>query len=208
VQELTQELTPARGRGKPARIKKGEIVKTILKGFLLTGAITVASTSPYFVSRVLPKLIKHASYRIKNNKRRKKRFYDTFYYLKNKGFIKMNYKGKQIYISLTKEGKKMAGKYQIDDLEIKKPKKWDKKWRVLIFDISDKHKVKREALRGKLKELELYQLQKSVWTCPYNFQKEIEILRNFFGFKNDEMKIITASDIEDDKNIRIFFGIN
>jgi CRISPR-associated endonuclease Cas2 len=93
-------------------------------------------------------------------------------------------------------------------LEIKKPRKWDQKWRILIFDIQDKHKVKREALRGKLKELGLYRLQKSVWVCPYDFFQEMDFLREFFGLKYREMRIITASEIENDEEIKAFFEIN
>ncbi len=184
-----------------------DISKMVLKGLMLSGAVVVASGSPYFASKILPALIKQTSYKL-NRKKDKKKIYDTFYRLKKEGMIKFEEMGKQIYISLTKEGKKKAGKYQIDNLEIKKPKKWDKIWRILIFDIKDKQKIKREALRGKIKQLGLYQLQKSVWVCPYNFQKEAVILRYFFGLTNDEMKIITASDIEDDKNIKIFFRLN
>lgn len=173
---------------------------------MLSGGIAIAATSPYFVSRVLPRIIKYAKYEIK--KRQKiKAFQRSFYYLRDQGMINVEYKGRQIYISLTKEGRKKLGKYQIDGMELKKPKKWDKKWSVLIFDIKDKHKIKREALRGKIKELGLYQLQKSVWVCPYEFTKEIEILRNFFQLSKDEMKIIIANEIEDDEKIRIFFNV-
>ena len=62
-------------------------------------------------------------------------------------------------------------------------------------------------MRGKIKELGLYQLQESVWVCPYEFQKEMEILRAFFQLKNDEMKVITASEIENDEKIKAFFRI-
>ncbi|GBE17220.1 hypothetical protein BMS3Abin15_01057 [bacterium BMS3Abin15] len=189
------------------RNKKNEVGKIILKGILYGGGITIALTSPYFIPKILPKIIKYARYREKMKKIEKRRFYDSFYYLKKQGLIKMDYKGKQLHISLTKEGKKRCGKYQIDGLKIKKPKRWDKKWRVLIFDIDEKNKAKREALRGKLKELGLYQLQKSVWVCPYDFFKEINLLRQFFGLKDKEMKIITASEIENDREMKIFFGM-
>lgn len=185
---------------------KTEITKTIIKCILIGGGIVIATTNPMFGYKILPKILKYAKYKLKSKKDNKK-FYDTFTRLKNKGFIKMEYKGKQLCISLTKEGKEKAGKYQIDDLEIKKAKKWDKKWRILIFDIEEKHLMKREALRGKIKELGLYQLQKSVWVCPYNFYNEINMLRNFFGLKNEEMKMIVACNIENDEIIKDFFRI-
>jgi hypothetical protein len=190
--------------------KSKEVAKIILKSFLIAGGISllaVSQPSPYFVTKVFPRLIKYGLYNIKNKKKDKKRFYDSFRYLKNKGFLKMDYEGKQLHISLSEEGKRQVKKYQIDDMEIKKPRKWDKIWRILIFDITEKKKIKREALRGKILELGLYQLQKSVWVYPHDFQKEIEILRTFFGLTNDEMQMITASNIENDKQARLFFGL-
>ncbi len=186
---------------------KREITKLILKGLLITGGIAIASTSPYFATKIIPALIKHARYEKKRKEFEKQKFYNAFYKLKKKGFINIEYQGKQIYISLTPEGRKWAGKYQIDDLEIKKPWRWNKKWWILIFDIKEKQRLKREALRGKLKELGLYQIQKSVWACPYNFQKEIELLRSFFGLTYDEMTTIKASQIENDQKIKSFFGL-
>ncbi len=183
-----------------------EISKTILKNLMLAGGFTIACSSPSFAKRALPLLIRHMKYKL-NNRNHRQNFSSTFYYLRKCGLINTSYAGKQLHITLTKEGKKLAGKYQIDDIKIIKPKKWDRKWRILIFDIPDKYKIKREALRGKLKELNLYQLQKSVWVCPYSFEREVEILRNFFAFTKNEMKIIIASSIQDDIEIRKFFKL-
>lgn len=187
--------------------KRHELANIILKGLLYGGAITIAATSPSFIPKILPRLIKYAKYKKRKKENERRNFYDAFYRLKKQGLIKMEYQGKQLYISLTQEGKKRCGRFQIDDLKIRKPLRWDKKWRVLIFDIKEKSKIKREALRGKIKQLGLFQLQKSVWVCPYDFFKEMETLRRFFGLKNKEMKIITATEIENDVEIRNFFGI-
>jgi len=186
-------------------IKK--LAPIILKALLIIGAVAIASTNPMFASKIVPKLLKIALYKIKNNQKQKRRFSNTFYYLKNKGLVKMEYQGKQLYISLTEEGKKAAKKYQIDDLHIKKPFRWDKKWRILIFDVKDKQRLKREALRGKIKELGMFQLQKSVWVHPYDFKKEGETLKNFFGFTDKEMKIIVASEIGGDQEVKTFFKL-
>jgi len=103
---------------------------------------------------------------------------------------------------------KLAGEYRIvDKLKIKKQKKWDRKWRLLIFDIADKQKIKREALRGKLKELGFFQLQKSVWVCPYESKKQIILLRDFFDLASADMKIIIATEIENDGELKEFFGL-
>ena len=75
------------------------------------------------------------------------------------------------------------------------------------YKFKNKDKIKREALRGKLKELGLYQLQKSVWVYPYDFQKEVNILRTFFGLKNNEIVVMTAYEIENDRELKAFFSL-
>lgn len=186
--------------------KRGEAVKTIMGALLTAGAIAIASTSPMF-GQVLAREMMRSYRRRQFNVKERKKYSNAFYYLRKQGMIDIEYRGNQMYFSLTSEGKKKASRYKIDELKIEKARKWDKKWRVLIFDIEDKQKIKREALRGKLKQLGLYQLQKSVWVCPYNFKKEMQILREFFGLDSREMKVIDASDIEDDAAVKKFFGL-
>ena len=95
--------------------------------------------------------------------------------------------------------------FQIDDLKIKKPKKWDRKWRVLIFDIAQLKKIYREALRGKLKVLGFYQLQKSVWVHPFDCKAEIKMLKDFFGLSDREIRLIVAENIGEYGEIKKFF---
>lgn len=186
---------------------KKKIAKIILKGIFIAGAVVVAGGSPQFVSRALPEIFNYAAYKLEKRKRMKN-FQRSFYYLRSQGYIDVENKNGQIYVSLTTEGKKIAGKNNIDELVIKPAKKWDGKWRILIFDIKEKQKIKREALRGKIKELGLYKLQESVWVYPHNFQKEMGILREFFYLKKDEMKVIIATEIEDDQKIRAAFNLD
>lgn len=190
--------------------KNKDISKAILKGILMSGAFAIASTSPVFAAKLIPAIfneIKYKKYK-QQKEESKKRYYNSFYYLRRKGLLKMEYKGKQLHISLTEEGKSVAEKYSIDDLKIDKPKKWDKKWRILIFDIEEKYRMRRESLRGKLKELGLYQLQRSVWVCPYHFEREMDVLKNFFGFTKGEMTTIVANEIDREEKLLTFFNLN
>lgn len=179
---------------------KSEIAKDILTGLLVAGVICIAATSPYFIRSLL-----------KNNKKwnkySKKKVYDTFYNFKRRGLIEIKKEGGQIYISLSKEGKKKAGILQINNLKIRKPKKWDGKWRIVIFDIVQLKKIYREALRGKLKELGFHPLQKSVWVHPFDCRAEIELLKDFFGLSEKELRLIIAEDIGKDDELRQFFKL-
>ena len=179
---------------------KGEIAKDILKVLATTSVIAVAATSPYFIIRVL-----RAAFRERPHHEGSIR--SAFYRLRKMGCIAIAEKNNQIYISLTEEGRKQAGWQQINDLMIKKPKKWDRLWRILIFDIPNKKRATREALRGLLKNLGFFQLQKSVWVHGYNCRDEIGLLKNFFNLSDNEMRMIVADNIGKDRALKKFFKI-
>lgn len=184
------------------RVSTGKkFTENIVMGIFFAGAIPVIL--PYFAATEISKILKC----ILNNKEEKQAFSNAFYKLKKRGLIKISKRNGQLYIHLTEEGSKKAGKYQINDLKIKNPKKWDGKWRILIFDIREKHRIKRDALRGKLKELGLFKLQDSVWVYPHDFKKENELLRDFFGLNKKEMQTIIAEKIENDKEAKLFFKL-
>jgi len=179
---------------------KSEITEDIFQWLLTVGAVCIAGTSPYFVTNLIKNCKKYKKYP-------RKKVYDTFYSLKKRGFLNVERKNHQIYISLTELGRKKAGIFQIDKLKIKRPKKWDGKWRIIIFDIVQLKRMHRDALRGKLKELDFYKLQKSVWVCPFECQSEIELLRDFFGLREDEMRLIVSSDIGGSAQLKEIFKL-
>jgi len=54
-------------------------------------------------------------------------------------------------ITLTEKGKLMILEFKIDEIKISKPLKWDKKWRIVMFDIPEKRRSERNILRSKLR---------------------------------------------------------
>ena len=111
-----------------------------------------------------------------------------------------------IKIVLTENGKRKALIYDIDNLQINKPKKWDKKWRMVIFDIPDKKKKAREALRYKLKELGFYQFQKSVFVLPYECENEINFISEVFEV-GKHIRIVTAEKITNEAELKLQFEL-
>lgn len=99
-------------------------------------------------------------------------------------------------LSLTDDGKKKILQYRLDELEIKKPDKWDGWWRIIVFDIPEEKKAAREIFRKKLKDLGFYQLQKSVFVYPYECKDEIDFLRHNLEIA-PYAKYILAKDIPD-----------
>ena len=174
-----------------------EISKEILKYLFLAGVIYVAASSPSFSFRLARTVFKN-----KPSKFSKRKAIDAFSYLKRRGLLEITRDGADICVALTKAGKERAGKYQVDDLTIKKPQKWDGKWRVVIFDIPNESKIKRDAFRRKLKELGFYSLQKSVWAHPFECKEEIGLLKNFFGLGAAKIQLILADKIEKDAPLK------
>ena len=100
----------------------------------------------------------------------KQNFYKAVYRLKEEGFLEeVVEKGENRYRA-TLKGKAKILRF------LKKDKRWDKKWRVVIFDIPEKKKEMRNYFRRKLYELGFRKLQESVWISPYNIASEIEHL--------------------------------
>ena len=182
------------------RKPKSAIIQDILKLLAIGGAIYIAAGSPYFIRMLLKKYSQLGKYP-------NKKISNAFSRLRKQGCLQFQAVNHQIYISLTEKGKRKAGWMQIDDLEIAKQKKWDKKWRLVIFDIAQIKKIYREAFRGKLKILGFRSLQKSVWVHPYECQAEIELLKDFFGLSDKELRLIVAQSIGIDEELKKEFRL-
>lgn len=185
---------------KQQKEKAIKVSKEILKYLLISGAILIAASSPYFASSLIRDIKRFKA-------KDKQKVNNAFQYLKKSGLIKIEKDGFDTRIFLTEKGKKRAGKYQINDLKIEIPKKWDRKWRIIIFDIPDISKTVRNIFRTKLKEFNFYSLQKSVWVYPYECRKEIEVLRDFLGANNNQIQFILAEEIEHEEKLKKVFRI-
>ena len=184
----------------------GETTREILDYLVLAGAITIAATSPYF-------LVSLARAILKNKKYFKKKLED--YKIaralnrlkKNRLIILRELENNRLVVELTEKGKRLVREIKVDELSIEKPGTWDKKWRVVIFDIPDETKRRaRDALRDKLKNLGFYQLQKSVLAFPYPCEKEVQFLCELFEI-TPFVNLIVAESIYNDVWLRKHFQL-
>ena len=97
-------------------------------------------------------------------------------------------------VEITQEGIKKALKYKLGEMAVKKPIAWDGKWRVAIFDVSEKRKRSRDYFCRNLRHLGFVLLNKSVWVYPYSCFDEVEFLRQISGV-GDEVTYLTADSI-------------
>jgi len=112
-----------------------------------------------------------------------------------------------VSIVITEKGETLAMRYDPDKMQIAKAVRWDRKWRMVIFDIPEKRRAGRDALREKLKKLGFYEFQKSVWVFPYSCEREIKFLAEFFEVQQ-YIRILTVQDVSMDADLKLHFGLN
>lgn len=175
----------------------------ILMGLFLTGAIVIALTSPYALINIARACIKRKEY--KNYEKRK--ISQALSYLKRNRLVILKEENETLIVELTEKGKRRVKQYQFQCLQIAKPKVWDGKWRIVIFDIPEKKKkIARDALREKLKKLNFFLLQKSVWVHPYPCENEIQLIAEIFEV-TPYIQIILADTISNDVKVKAHFKL-
>lgn len=106
---------------------------------------------------------------------------------------------------LSKNGKKEALTYNIDTMTIPKHA-WDKKWRIVAFDVPEKIKKVREALRYHLKSLGFKELNRSVFVIPCDCRKEIEYIVEFYKARRF-VRYIEATHIDNELDLKYEFSL-
>ncbi len=119
-------------------------------------------------------------------------------------FEKQNDGKEKVYLTLT--GKTRVLRYRLNNLIIKMPRRWDKKWRIVLFDIPEEKREIRDALRQKLKNLGFLEFQKSVFIFPYPCEDEINFIINFFDIHNHVYYL--EAPISSDFDFRKRFKLN
>lgn len=107
---------------------------------------------------------------------------------------------------LTDKGKIKALTYHFQDIKINGGN-WDGKWRMVVFDIPDGLRKKRDALREKLNAIGFYKLQESVFVFPYKCEDELDFLIEFFNLRKFVRCAIIES-IDNNLHLKSIFNLN
>ena len=82
------------------------------------------------------------------------------------------------YISITNKGLEAFGQTSLKTRKLLETQKWDGKWRVVAFDIPERHSSLRDKLRSILKRAGFEKLQHSVWIFPHDCKELIELIND------------------------------
>ncbi|KKQ77673.1 MAG: hypothetical protein A3A96_01175 [Candidatus Zambryskibacteria bacterium RIFCSPLOWO2_01_FULL_39_39] len=126
--------------------------------------------------------------------------------LEDKGFIEIKKNRDGEHLKITNKGKLFLWKLESKHLVIKKPKKWDKRWRLIVFDIKEQDRFQRDATRVMLQNIGCVRLQNSVWAFPYDCEEVVTLLKAHYEI-GEEVLYIIAEKIENDSWLKKHFKL-
>ena len=176
---------------------KVDFKRIILVTVATAGIMAMVVLAPNAL-RVLKPFLKH------------KKKYNLKYYLNQKakklikdGLLKIKAEDGKQFLALTEKGERRLLYYKVKE---KKKIKWDGKWRVVIFDVWENARQKRNLLRSEIKNFGFIQLQRSVWIYPYNCAEFIELLKTDLSFGKN-VRYMVVEKLDHDKNLRKRFDL-
>ncbi len=165
---------------------KGEIAEIILGLLLVTGIIAIAIAAPNALQ-----LFKYFKPR---NTRERDRIKRSVLRLERHGLISRRNTSDDGFV-LTDKGEEKAKRYKLASMKIERQKKWDGKWRIVMFDVPEKKKQARRSINLALRKLGCVQYQKSVFLTPFPCKTEVDFVGECFDVRQN-IRLIIAENIE------------
>ena len=125
--------------------------------------------------------------------------------LEKNGMIIVEETNSGMKMTITEKGKKETFRMNLDEIKIKKGT-WDGKWRIVLFDIEESTRSRRDKLRRYLSKLGFKQYQKSVFIGPYECEAEINYLREILKSPG-EIKYGIIERFDDDADLKKGFDL-
>lgn len=169
--------------------------KEILKEIAIVGGVIALAI-------IAPNAIQLFRSTARYQRRQKDSFKRSLTSLETRGLIR-HQNGK---VSLTHAGRHLAQAAIYRGEARNQPAYWDKKWRIVMFDIPEREKDSRGRFRYLLKEYGFVQIQKSVYISPYDFLANIhEIVRD--GRLTRYITLVETEMIEAPRNLLVLFNL-
>ncbi|MDO8522099.1 MAG: CRISPR-associated endonuclease Cas2 [bacterium] len=178
------------------RTRKNELKRIILDSVKFAGLVSVFIVAP----NVVGAMAKLGIIRSPRQKNVVERSCDR---LARAGLLA--WEGKKL--RLTAKGECALRILRARDYSEDKPRHWDRKWRVLVFDIPEYRKGLRDKLRHILQDIGFVRLQDSVWVYPYDCEDLITMIKADFHVGRDVLYMIVDT-IEGDIPLKKRFGLS
>lgn len=184
-----------------SRARRAQFQRVALTALATVGAVGIALAAPNTL-RLLGKL--DATWLTGNDPKRRLR--NVAYSLKKKGLIEWVSENGRVRMRITPRGKKTLEKVTYTGKPLPTPRRWDGKWRLVIFDIRESRRGTRNKVRAIVKGFGFVRLQHSIWAYPYDCEEIITLLKQDLSLGRELLYII-ADAIEYDTPLRRHFKL-
>ncbi len=190
--------TKFRGIKSAAEHQRGELVKDLLK---LVGAGIIGAT--IFAAPNTAQLLEYLD---PKSRAQRNKIWNIIHYLERHGDIEVRTeKDGNDYVFLTSKGKYRLTSDSIWELSITRPRRWDRKWRIVMFDFPNNLANRRE-FRLKLQDLGFQLYQKSVFIYPYECREEVFTIAKWLNL-HQHVRYVVASEIHDMRHFARIFDL-
>lgn len=90
--------------------------------------------------------------------------------------------------------------------QLKRARRWDKRYRLVMFDIPQYRRATRDRLRRVMRECGFLRLQDSVWIYPYDCEELVTLIKADIRIGKDVLYAVVES-VENDAWIKRRFGL-
>mgnify|MGYP001600117489 CR=1 FL=1 len=184
-----------------SKIMMSKIQKIILNSLYAAGVLSMAVLAPNALS-----ILKQFDRGKTRSTNPKYLVNNAINRLRKKGLVVWEETAHGVFLRLTAEGKRTIDTLEKNEFKLLKPKKWDGRWRIIIFDIRETRRGTRDKFRRTLSQIGFLKLQHSVWVYPYDCEELMALIKADFKVGKDILYII-ADSIENDRWIRNYFGV-
>ena len=184
------------------RAKRNQIRNAVLLSAYLTVGVGLIVMAPNAV-----KLLKYVEKVIGPSPRLKRRVSQKYSELIAQEIFRRIATQDGSRIELTDRGMKIAEELsQREEVRPKMQKRWDQKWRIIMFDVWERRRKVRDELRETLKEIGFVKVQDSAWAYPYPCEKLLVFLRTHLKLGHGILYVV-ADEIEHDEKLRQHFKL-
>ena len=196
-----------RRRGSIEESVRRRAKRNQIRNIIVLSAYVAVGASAMIMMPNAMRLLKYVEKVIGPSPRLKRRVSQKYSELIAQGIFKRTHSPRGPRIELTEKGKELAEELALrNELRPEKHRKWDHKWRIIMFDVWERRRNVRDELRQTLKEFGFIKIQNSAWTYPYPCEKLLVFLRTHLKLGRSILYIV-AEEVEHDERLRLHFKL-
>jgi|SRR3989338_1092069 len=185
-----------------SRAGRSRIQNAILAGLYVSTVVTLTLAAPNALQ-----LLKYVNPHLKNKLNPGKRMNQAITRLVQRGLLERRKENGKSMLRLTKKGERNASRLYLENFfSFSRPRRWDGRWRIVVFDVWERRREVRRRLREVLRNTGFVRLQDSVWIFPYDCEELIAFMRTDLRLGRAVLYFV-ADGIEGDSELRERFKL-